>query len=111
MDHGSDYGSTLALRLATADMVIVLDLPRTICAWRITRRVLLGSVGGWVRRDHAPGCRERFDGEFVELIRYVWRYPRDRRPLRQQMIERQPHGLRAVRAFLRQLSAATGPGR
>ena len=78
-----DYGATLEVRLAAADTVIVLDLPRMVCAWRIVKRVLIyGRGAGPVRPDLAPGCRERLNGEFVGFVRYVWRYPRDRRPLR-----------------------------
>ena len=115
-----DYGATLEVRLAAADTVIVLDLPRAVCAWRIVKRVLMyGRGAGRARPDLAPDCHERFSGEFLEFVRYVSRYPRDRRPLRRQLIERQPRPLRvirlgsprAVRAFLRQLSGTTGAGR
>lgn len=115
-----DYGATLDLRLAAADMVVVLDLPRTICAWRIVKRVLIYDRGaGRARPDLAPGCPERFDGEFVGFLRYVWRYPRNRCPQRTRLIERQarPPGVirlgspRAVRAFLRQIAGATGTDR
>ncbi len=83
------------------------------------QRVLLyGRGAGRVRPDLAPGCPERFSGEFAEFVRYVCRYPRDRRPLRQQMIERQSRPLRvirlgsarAVRAFLRQIPGTVGAG-
>ena len=113
-----EYGPTLELRLAAADTVVVLDLPRTVCAWRIVKRVLIyGRGAGPVRPDLAPGCPERFDGEFVGFLRYVWRYPRDRCPQWTRVIERQARpprvirlgSPRAVRASFARLPARRGP--
>ena len=70
-----NYGGTLDLRLAACDAVIFLDLPRVVC--------VAGIVGRWLRHagstrpDMAPGCPEQLSWEFV---RWVWDYPRRRRP-------------------------------
>jgi adenylate kinase family enzyme len=57
-----------------ADTVVVLDLPR----WR----GLLGAIRRNLQHRHtpppdfAPGCRERFDKQFLRLLRFIWRYDR-----------------------------------
>jgi adenylate kinase family enzyme len=68
----SNYGRTLALRLAEADTVIFLDFPTWLCLVRVLRRVV--SSFRRTRVDMAPGCPERLDFLF---LRYVYRYRRD----------------------------------
>jgi len=75
-----NYGGTLDIRLAAADTVIFLDLPRIVCLWRIVRRA--ARYWGRTRPDLAPDCPERLDWEFVV---WVWTYP-DRR--RHEILER-----------------------
>jgi adenylate kinase family enzyme len=70
-----NYGRTLPGRLAAADTVIFLDLPRIVCTWRILKRQL--RYVGRVRPDAAKGCPERLTWEFVS---WVWTYPARRRP-------------------------------
>lgn len=70
-----NYGRTLDARLAACDAVVFLDLPRLLCAWRVVRRALRSY--GRSRPDMAPGCPERFS---LEFLRWVWDYPRSRRP-------------------------------
>jgi len=70
-----NYGGTLAERLAAADTAIFLDLPRTLCLARVVLRWLRHA--GRTRPDMAPGCPEQLTWEFV---RWIWSYPRDRRP-------------------------------
>jgi adenylate kinase family enzyme len=70
-----NYGGTLDRRIAACDTVIFLDLPRVVCLWRAVRRALRHR--GRTRPDMAPGCPERLTLEFV---RWIWEYPRRRRP-------------------------------
>ena len=70
-----NYGGTLERRLAACDTVVLLDLPRVLCLWRIIRRSV--RYRGRSRPDMAEGCNERLTWEFV---RWVWTYPRERRP-------------------------------
>jgi adenylate kinase family enzyme len=70
-----NYGGTLERRLAACDAVVFLDLPRTLCLWRIVARSI--RYRGRTRPDMAEGCNERMTWEFV---RWVWDYPRTRRP-------------------------------
>ncbi|MBV9217024.1 MAG: hypothetical protein JO053_12695 [Acidobacteria bacterium] len=64
-----NYGSSRQVRLEAADTVILLDMPRWLCMWRILRRT--ARYYGQVRPEMAPGCVEKFDLEFIE---WVWTY-------------------------------------
>jgi adenylate kinase family enzyme len=70
-----NYSRTLERRLAACDTVIFLDPPRRVCLWRALKRQV--RYLGRARPDMAPGCRERLTWEFV---RWIWTYPRLRRP-------------------------------
>lgn len=70
-----NYSGSLDLRLARCDTVVLLDLPRPLCLWRIVRRRLAYRAA--TRPDMAEGCPERLTPEFV---RWVWGYPRRSRP-------------------------------
>jgi len=70
-----NYGRTLPKRVAAADTVVFLDLPRVVCTWRIFKRRF--SHFGKTRPDVAPGCPEHLSWEFVH---WVWTYPSRRRP-------------------------------
>lgn len=70
-----NYGSTIEIRLQAAEVIIFLDLPRTVCLWRVVKRRFQYA---WQRRpDMAEGCPEKIDWEF---LRWVWRFPLDERP-------------------------------
>jgi adenylate kinase family enzyme len=58
-----NYGGTMEIRLARADMVIDLEFPAWLCVWRVLRRV----AGSWrrVRPDMAEGCPEQLNLEFL----------------------------------------------
>lgn len=77
-----DYGSTLDLRLQRADTIIILNVSRYHCLWRILKRRF--SYARRARPDIAPGCPERLDFDFW---RYVWRYPADKVPQRRQVLD------------------------
>lgn len=77
-----NYGRTIAVRLAAADTVIFLDLPRLTCTWRILKRRL--RYLGRTRPDVAPGCPETLSWEFVS---WVWTYRARRRPEILQRLE------------------------
>lgn len=66
-----NFGSTMAERLASADLVVLVDC-HPIVAWsRVVRRSL--RQRGRTRADMAPGCVERVD---LEFWRYVLRWRR-----------------------------------
>lgn len=68
-----NYGGTLDVRLAAADVVVFFDMPARVAVMGILRR-WLRSRG---REVQAPGCPERLDPSF---LRWAWRYRRDSRP-------------------------------
>lgn len=70
-----NYSGTLEIRLAACDTVIFLDLPRTLCTWRVLKRAVTYRHGR--RPDMAEGCRERID---LKFLYWVWSYPSRRRP-------------------------------
>ncbi|HLA63447.1 MAG TPA: DNA topology modulation protein [Rhodothermales bacterium] len=70
-----NYGGTLGLRLASADTVVFLDLPRVLCLARVLRRIV--RYHGRTRPDMAAGCPEHLDWAF---LRWIWGYPRTQRP-------------------------------
>jgi adenylate kinase family enzyme len=101
-----NYGSTMASRLAAADTVIFLDLPRLICLWRVLRRRLL--AGRFGRPNQIPGLPDQLDREFLA---WIWNYPVTKRPAVLDRLARVPstttvHRLRSpgeARAFLEHL--------
>jgi adenylate kinase family enzyme len=79
-----NYARTLAQRLRACDAVVLLDLPRWLCLWRVLWRMACSL--GRVRDDMAPGCPERFDPAF---LLYVWGYRRHSRPKVLRLLEQQ----------------------
>ena len=70
-----NYSGTLAQRVASCDTIVLLDLPRRTCVWRVVRRAL--RYHGRTRPDMASGCPERLDASFLA---WVWNYGRRTRP-------------------------------
>ena len=105
-----NHTGTLPTRLAAADAVVFLDLPRVLCLGRILRR-RWRCRGGRTRPEMTPGCPEKIDAEF---LRWVLRtYPRDHRPRTLAAVRGASH-LKAVavlesRAAVRSFLAALRP--
>lgn len=70
-----NYGGTLDMRLAAADMVIWLDFNPYLCLWRVCKRYF--KYPGKTRPDMAANCPERLNREFIQ---YVWNFPQVYRP-------------------------------
>jgi adenylate kinase family enzyme len=60
------YGSSLLTRLQRADLAVFLDLPTSLCLWRIARRII--GTYGRVRPDMGAGCPEKLNLEFVHFV-------------------------------------------
>lgn len=105
-----NYGGTMDMRLAAADAAIFLDMPRYMCLRRVISRRL--RYAGKPRPDMASGCPERLEWQF---LRYVWDYPKSRRPgilrkLESLPKEKETFVLRSsgeVRGFLLRVAAGT----
>ena len=70
-----NFGGTLPQRIKRADAIILLDVSRWVCLWRVVKRIV--KYRGRHRPDMPPGCQERFD---LEFIRWIWNYPSKSRP-------------------------------
>ena len=70
-----NYSGTLKVRLEACDTVIFLDMPRTLCLWRVLKRTFMYRNGS--RPDMAEGCREKLN---LEFLRWVWDYSSRTRP-------------------------------
>ncbi|HVG31903.1 MAG TPA: DNA topology modulation protein [Pyrinomonadaceae bacterium] len=81
-----NYGGTLDLRLAASDTLIFLDIPRSICLWRVLKRRALYRKES--RPDMADGCPERITWQF---IKWIWDYPRKRRPALLEKLKSSSH--------------------
>jgi len=71
-----NYSGTLEMRMEACDTVVFLDLPRTLCLWRVIKRLL--TYRGRPRPDMAEGCGEKLD---LKFLRWVWDYPERTRPV------------------------------
>ena len=71
-----NYGGTMEIRFAAADLVIFLDLPRLLCVWRVLRR------RGKPRPDMRPGVEESRAPlkEHAAFLLFIWSYRRRKRP-------------------------------
>src|SRR5699024_2571383 len=70
-----NYGGTMDIRLNAADTIIFLDVHRTICVYRVFKRML--QYRNKTRPDMGEGCEERLDFGF---LKWVWNYPKTKRP-------------------------------
>ena len=73
-----NYSGTLEVRLEACDTIIFLDLPRTLCVWRVLKRSFTAKRSG--RPDMAEGCREKLDWEYLKFLAWVWNYSERSRP-------------------------------
>ena len=78
-----NFGGTMEPRFEACDTVIFLEMPRTLCVYRILKRVAFYRPGS--RPDMAEGCHEKFDWEF---LKWVWNYPARSKPKVEALIER-----------------------
>jgi adenylate kinase family enzyme len=75
------YESTLDLRLAVADAIIVVERSRVACLWGVCIR-MLKHRGGRERVDAPPF--QKLDRAF---LKYIWRYPSVTRPIMLQCLD------------------------
>lgn len=81
-----NFGRTLQWRLDRCDTIIYLDYPRWQCVLGVLKRIF--TTYGRTRPDMGPGCKERFDWEF---LCWVWNFNRDKRERFYRMIEETKH--------------------
>jgi adenylate kinase family enzyme len=66
----------MGIRLARADTVVYLDLPRLVCLWNVVRRRFSSARRG--RPDMADGLQDKLEPSFLA---WIWNFPRTRRPV------------------------------
>ncbi|WP_173916377.1 hypothetical protein [Halobacillus sp. Marseille-Q1614] len=69
-----NYSKVWNERLALADTIIMIDLNRYLCLYRVVKRWLHNY--GRTREDIGEGCVEKLDKEFVQ---FVWQFPKKKR--------------------------------
>lgn len=77
-----NYSGTLEARLKACDTVIFLDMPRSLCLWRVFKRAV--TYRGRSRPDMAEGCHERLSLKFAL---WIWNYPQRSRPKVLKLLE------------------------
>lgn len=87
-----NFGGTMEIRMACADTVIFLDLPRTTCTLRVLKRWWTYKRG--TRPDMAPGCDERVD---IKFLKWVWSFPVESKPKVEERLLRFGDRLRVIR--------------
>ncbi len=86
-----NFGNTLDLRLQAADTVILIDLPRIVCIYRVLKRV--ARYRGTTRPDMGASCEEKLDFAF---LKWVWNFPNIQRLQLLQQIEQHPTKLNLI---------------
>ena len=77
-----NFNRTMELRYSYCDTVIYLDYSRITCVFGLLKRILTNY--GRTRADMAPGCKERFDPEFMK---WIWNFNKEKRPRYMQLLQ------------------------
>lgn len=86
-----NYSGTMDIRFEACDTVIFLDMARTLCIWRVLKRVIRYQKKS--RPDMAEGCPEKLN---LEFLLWIWNYPSRTRPKIVTMLESNPGEKRIV---------------
>ncbi|KAB2331349.1 DNA topology modulation protein [Bacillus mesophilum] len=86
-----NYGGTMEIRLNAADTIIFLDIHRTICVYRVFKRIL--QYRNKTRPDMGEGCKERFD---LDFLKWIWNYPKTKRPEILKRLNQMSKGQRVI---------------
>ena len=78
-----NFGGTMDLRLSACDTAIFLDLPRTVCLYRVLKRRL--KYRNTNRPDMTEGCDEKIDFEF---LKWIWDYPKTKKPAVEEKLQK-----------------------
>jgi|LGVE01.1.fsa_nt_gb adenylate kinase family enzyme len=70
-----NYNRTLKIRTDEADTIIMLDMPRRLCIYRVIKRFF--KYRNSSRLDMNEGCREKLD---LPFLKWVWSYNTNNRP-------------------------------
>lgn len=86
-----NYSGSMDMRIAAADTVILLDIPRVICVYRALKRTW--TYRNTARPDMNPGCEERFD---LHFIKWIWYFRKRSLPAILEMLGQLPADKRVI---------------
>ncbi|TYR81833.1 topology modulation protein [Priestia megaterium] len=81
-----NYSNSFDIRFARADTMIYLELPLTICLYRVLKRWIT-NIGN-TREDIGEGCPEKIDWPFLKFIVTTYRDRKQKMKKRMQEFER-----------------------
>jgi adenylate kinase family enzyme len=106
-----NYGGTMPARIQAADTVVLLNLSRWLCLYRVVSRSIRGY--GRARSDLNPGCPEKLPD--LAFLTWIWTYPREKLPSVLELLRDQAgkriivlRTRREVREFLAAVEASSG---
>jgi len=80
------YTRILHERIAHADVVIFLDMPRYLCMWRVLKRALF-NTGKQLPGDPV-GCKQNvLSYKFLEFFTWVWNFNKRNRPVALELLQ------------------------
>jgi adenylate kinase family enzyme len=68
-----NYSQTLVIRKGYADTIFFMDLQWPICMFRVIKRNIKNR--NRIRDDITSGCDEKFDSDFLILLKYIFHFP------------------------------------
>lgn len=80
-----NYHRTMEMRFEKADTIIFLDYNRYLCIFRAIKRATFKK-----RADEIKGCNEGICIEFLELLKWAWNYPKNRKPIVDGLLKNLP---------------------
>lgn len=78
-----NFSGTMEMRLAACDTAIFLDLPRTVCLYRVFKRWVI--YWNTNRPDMTEGCNEKID---LDMLNWVWTFPKKVKPEIEKRLEK-----------------------
>ena len=67
------YFKLLRERVEHADVVIFLDMPRSVCLWNVIKRSIFNS--GKIIEGNPQGCIQNiFSFKFLEFLQWIWNF-------------------------------------
>lgn len=86
-----NYAGSMDLRLAQADTILWLQVPRVVAIYRILKRSWRFKHDRNTRPEMPAEFIEHFDQDYREFLSYVWHFKRDKVPeLRRQFAKLRP---------------------
>ncbi|WP_053985072.1 P-loop NTPase family protein [Niameybacter massiliensis] len=79
-----NYDRTLEMRFEAADVIIDLNINHYLCMWSAIKRL------GKQRSDLPNDCIEKVDKEFIDFLKFIWKFPQTGRKNIQRLKTKYP---------------------